>query len=259
MRLFLFAWFSVAMLVTAARAAGAEPNPSDLLAGVPAPLRAAVGKVGHDLGRWAYTVHTLSRDRKGKVVEDTVARYDPSQHYDVQWTLLKKDGKDATEGQIKRHRKQRAKLAKDRKTFGELLELKQAKLVEGAPGAPGVLTYAVPVSREGNGRFPVDKVEVLLRVNAARQAFENIELRLREPVRAVVVAKVKQAGALLEFDTVQPEFSPTLTKIQADLSASVAFVPVEQHTRQTRTDFRRVKPYDERFNVRIGPLKAIDF
>lgn len=259
MRLFLCALFNVLMFATALRADEAEPNPSDPLADVPAPLRAAVSKAGRDLGRWAFTVHTISRDRKGRVTEDTVARHDPSQHYDAQWTLLKKDGKDATASQVTKHRKQRAKLEKNRKSLGELLELQQARLVEDAPGAPAALTYLVPVSKEGNERFPVDKVEVLVRVHAGRQELESIELRLRAAVRAAVVAKVKRAGAVLHFDRVQPGFSPALTRIKADLSASVALIPVEQHTEQTRTEFKRVTPYDERFNVQIGTLKAIDF
>jgi hypothetical protein len=256
MRLFLFALLNGLMLATALQADEAESGFSDPLAGVPAPLREAVGKAGRDLGRWAFTVRTISRDRKGRVTEDTVARYDPSQHYDVQWTLLKKNGKDATEGQIKKHRKQRVKLEKNRQSLGELLDLKQARLVEDAPEA---LTYVVPVRQEDNGRFPVDKVEVLVRVRADRHELESIELRLREAVRAAVVAKVKRAGAMLYFDQVKSEFSPALTRIKADLSASVALIPVEQHTEQMRTEFKRVTPYDERFNVQIGSLKAIDF
>ena len=108
----------------------------DPLAGAPEPLREAVRKAGADLGRWAYTMHTHTRDRKGRVTEDTVARFDPSQHYDVQWTLLTKEGRPATESEIRQHRRQRAKLTKNRKTLGELLELNRAVLVPDALDAP---------------------------------------------------------------------------------------------------------------------------
>lgn len=37
------------------------------------------------------------------------------------------------------------------------------------------------------------------------------------------------------------------------------FVPVGGRMEIRRTDFKRVTPYDERFQVQIGPLKAIDF
>lgn len=237
----------------------ADENPYDPLAAVPAPLREAVKKVGRDAGRWAYTVTTQTRNRKGRVTEDTVARYDPSQHYDQQWTLLKANGQDATPAQVKKHRRKRAKMQKERRTLGELLELTRAELIEGPDPDEGVLTYRVPVSAEGNSRFPVDKVEVIIRVHREMQAFASIELRLRESVRAALIAKVKNAGALLHFEQVQPEFAPTITHLTANLGASIAFVPVEQHIVQTRSEFKRVKPYDERFEVKLGPLKAIDF
>jgi hypothetical protein len=36
-------------------------------------------------------------------------------------------------------------------------------------------------------------------------------------------------------------------------------VPLARTYEASRGDFKRVKPYDERFSVQIGPLKAIDF
>ena len=236
-----------------------ESNPYDPLAAVPTPLREAVKKVGRDALRWAYTQHTIRCDAKGNVKEDTVARFDPSQHYDVQWTLLTKDGQAATDAEIKKYRRNRAKQEKRRKPLGELIDLKRAVLVAEAPGAPELLTYVVPILPESSGRFPPDKVEVLMRVRAEARVLENIELRLKQPVRAMVVAKLKQGGALLEFATVQPEHAPVLSRIAADFSASVLFVPVDQVVQQTRSDFKRVTPYDERFNVKLGPLKTIDF
>lgn len=260
MRPFLSVLCGAVLLATCVQAD--EPVAEDVddpLAAAPAPLREAVKKFGRDANRWAYTIRTLSRDRKGRVTEDTVVRFDPSQHYDVQWTLLKKDGQDATEAQLKKFRKQRAKMNKERKTFGELLDLERARAIDEAPGAPETLSYVVPLRQEGNGRFPVDKVEVLVRIDAARQTFRSIELRLKESVRALLIAKVKNASAMIDFTVADPKFVPVVWKIRADLGASVAFVPVEQHTEQIRSDFKRVTPYDDRFVVKPGPLRTIDF
>jgi len=260
MRFLLLAVFVTCVAVSAeAQGDESQDNPYDPLASVPAPLREAVRKVGRDAGRWAFTMHTISRDRKGRVIEDVVARYDPSRHYDEQWTLLKKDGKDATESQIKKHRKQRAKLEKRRRPFGELLEFERAELVADPSGGPGVLTYRVPLRPAEDDRFPIEKVEVFVRVDEAAQSFRNIELKLREPLRAFLVAKLKEGGALLEFETVDPAHPPTLTKVTLAFGASLAFVPVGLHTEITRGEFRRVKPYDERFQVKLGPLRTIDF
>ncbi|MBA3849514.1 MAG: hypothetical protein C0502_05890 [Opitutus sp.] len=259
MRLFLFLLSGLLLASSANAAENGADGPPDSFAGCPEPLAAAFRAFGKDANRWAYTIRTVTRDRKGKVVEDTVARYDPSQHYDVQWTLLKKNGLEATESEVRKHRKLRAKLEKNRKTLGELLDLKQARRVENAPAAPVVLTYAMPVKVEGNDRFPADKVEVLVRIIAASRELAGIEMRLLRPVRAALVAKVKQGGVRLDFEKVHPEHGPALTRTQIDLAASIALVPVEQHTEQTHSDFKRVTPYDERFQVKLGPLKAIDF
>jgi hypothetical protein len=260
MRFLLLLVFVLNLAAVAGTAATDDfADPPDPFAGCPEPLAMALRSFGRDAGRWACTVKTITKDRKGRVIEDTIARHDPSQHYDVQWTLLKQNGKDATGADLKKYRKQRAKLEKNRKTLGELLDLKQAKLSPSSPDATDVLTYVVPVRAEGNGRFPADKVEVLVRVVTATRELAGIEMRLREAVRAAVVAKVKQGGVRLDFQKVNSDHSPALTRTKVDLVASIAFVPVEQHTEQTRSDFKRVTPYDERFNVKIGPLKAIDF
>jgi hypothetical protein len=233
-------------------------NIYDPFYGVPAPLASAFRQFARDANRWAYTQHTVTRGRKGRMGEDSVARYDPSQHYDVQWTLLKSDGKDATESQVKKHRKLRAKLKKNRRTFGELLELERAELIDEAAAESDRLTYSVPVKPE-DSRFPVDKVEVLIRVHRELQTLASIELRLRESVRAIAIAKVKSGNAVLHFETVDPAHTPTITRIALDLGASIALLPVEQHTVQTRSEFKRVTPYDDRFTVKPGPLKMIDF
>ena len=44
-----------------------------------------------------------------------------------------------------------------------------------------------------------------------------------------------------------------------DYSASVLFVKKADSFEATRADFQRVKPYSERFGVKIGPLRALPF
>lgn len=234
-------------------------NIYDPLYGVPKPLAAAFRSFGRDAHRWAYTARTVTRNRRGRIVQDQVARYDPSLHYDEQWTLLLQEGKEATDKQVQEHRKRKLKLDRKRKTFGELLELKQAVELPGSPEGPGVIVYAVPLSREGNDRFPVDKVEVLVRISAPGHELLGLEMRLREAVRAAGVAKIKSGTASFGFVTPQEEFGPALARVKLDLTASVLFFPVEQHTEEARTEFKRVTPYDDRFTVKPGPLKMIDF
>ena len=63
----------------------------------------------------------------------------------------------------------------------------------------------------------------------------------------------------LGFTVVEPKFPAQLTSIVGRGSGSILFVPVGRGYDLKREDFKRVKPYQERFGVQIGPLKALDF
>lgn len=252
MRLLLLA----SLLTLPVLRASAEPDPADPLAGVPPPLAEAVRALGRDLGRWAYTQQTIRYDRKGGVEERTVARFDPSQPYDVQWTLLERNGETATEAQVRKHRRDRAKRTRDRPSLGELLVLDQAVVVT---ETPETLVYETPLRKEGNPRLPPEKFRIQLHVDRATQTLRLIELQLRDSLRVAGVVKVKAGEGFIRLEPVAEGYAPTTTAIALAGSASVMFFPVGGKTEVARTEFKRVTPYDERFQVTIGPLKAIDF
>lgn len=254
MRLFLRLLLGLSLGLPALRAAAEDPM--DPLAGCPEPLAAAIRAFGREAGRWAYTQHIVQYDRKGKVRQEQVARFDPSQHYDVQWTLLQQDGKDATESQAKKFRKERAKLSKNRRTLGELLVLKEAKLVREADGE---LVYEVPLKQDEDNRLPPEKFEVLVTLNRGAQTLRAIDVQLKKSWRVVGIVNVKSGEAHLSFEAVKPEHGPTVTRIAGEGRATVLLVPVGAKAEVKRSEFKRVTPYDERFQVKIGPLKAIDF
>ena len=148
MRRLLFLLLGLAVSLAAQPAA--DEDPMDPLAGSPEPLAAAIRAYGRDAGRWAYTQQIIQYDRKGRVEQEQLARFDPSQHYDVQWTLLKQNGKEATESQAKKFRKERTKMSKNRRTLGELLVLKEAKLVRESGDE---LVYEVPLKKDEENRL----------------------------------------------------------------------------------------------------------
>ncbi|MDP2138095.1 MAG: hypothetical protein Q8J74_09585, partial [Candidatus Didemnitutus sp.] len=100
---------------------------------------------------------------------------------------------------------------------------------------------------------------VFVRIERATESLRLIDVKLRSSFRVAGIVKVKSGEAQMQFARVLPEFGPTVTAITADGQASVLFVPVGGRTAMTRTDFKRVTPYDERFEVKLGPLKALDF
>jgi hypothetical protein len=256
-RLFLSALLLASALLRAEEGAAAlGAPPPDPFAGVPAPLAEAVRKFGHDIERWACLQREVQYDKDGKVSEERLVRYDPSLPYDEQWTLVQKNGKDATERQAKAYREEKEKHRKDRKTLGELLELPKAAVVAETPDS---LTYEVPLRAEGNRRLPPDRFQVLFRVDRARQEFLSIEVKLRKPLRVALVGKIKQAGAKFDFMPVDARFAAPLSAIKAAGSGSVLFIPVSASYELTRTEFKRVRPYSDRFNVKLGPLKWLDF
>lgn len=254
MRRLLFLLLGLAASLAAQPAA--DEDPMDPLAGSPEPLAAAIRAYGRDAGRWAYTQQIIQYDRKGRVEQEQVARFDPSQHYDVQWTLLKQNGKEPTESQAKKFRKERTKMSRNRRTLGELLVLKEAKLVQESGDE---LVYEVPLKKDDNNRLPPEKFEVLVTLNRGAQTLRAIDVQLKKSWRVVGVVNVKSGEAHLGFETVKPEHGPTVTSIIGEGRATILLVPVGAKGEVKRSDFKRVTPYDERFNVKIGPLKTIDF
>ena len=229
----------------------------DPLAGAPEPLAAAIRNYGKDADRWAYTQHSFEYDGKGRLNEEKLVRFDPSKHYDEQWTLLLTGGKEPTEAQQKKYRRKKAdREKKEKRTLGELLNLRKAVVVDESAAA---LTYEVPLSLENNTRLPPKKFQVFVRLDKASQSLRLVEVKLRESMRFALVVKVKKGGARIEFSQVQPEFSAVVSGVSVEGQGSVMFVPVGGRAEMMRTDYKRVTPYDERFNVKIGPLKALDF
>lgn len=255
--MFSAVWLAVAGTHAAEPTAGEPPDP---FGGVPAPLAEALRSYGKDAPRWAYTQRFVEFDRKGRENESWIARFDPSQHYDVQWTLLEKNGKPITDSQQKKFRKERAKLEqKGRVRLGEALDLKRAALLPDQPDSVELLTYEVPLRPIEGSPFPPEKFQVFVKVARENHALHAIDLKLRDRVRLALVLNVKAADAHIEFAAVRPDTGPAIAKIAASAAGSVAFIPVGGRVEATRSDFKRVTPYDDRFVVKPGPLRTIDF
>lgn len=235
-------------------------DPLDPFAGVPAPLAEALRNYGKDAPRWAYTQRFVEFDRKDRENESWVARFDPSQHYDVQWTLLEKNGKAPSDSQQKKFRKERAKLEqKGRVRLGEALDVKRAVRLADQADSVELLTYEVPLQPIEGSKFPPEKFQVFVKIGREKHDLRTIELKLRERVRVALVLNVKAVDAHIDFAAVRPDAGPAVVKFSAGGTASVMLVPVGGRVEATRSDFKRVTPYDDRFVVKPGPLRTIDF
>jgi len=220
--------------------------------------------------RWAFTEHRVFRDSKGRVKSEALLRHDPSKPYPEQWEPLKIDGRDPTDRERMRYRRRGEKSAESdspfgnvgnreassRRSLGELIELGRSSI---ASETATHLVFEVPLIKQGNERFPPEKFQVLTRVRKQDAVLENISVRLRESFRSRLVVKVKSGEGTLDFATVDPKRPPALVSIEGDAVASVFFVNIGGSMELKRTDLRHVKLFDERFDVQIGTLKAIDF
>ena len=231
-------------------------------------LQEALNKVVQDTDRWAYTQTLIERDKNGKERSAAVVRFDPSKPYAEQYAAVSINGKAPDAEDRSKYRRQgerrgrRADRAERegtttyRKTLGELMDLDRATVAEDTGSA---VTFEVPLKKEGNNRFPPEKFHVTARVNKQQQAFENVSVRLRQSIREKLLIKISEGEGTLGFTVVEPKFPAQLTSIVGRGSGSILFVPVGRGYDLKREDFKRVKPYQERFGVQIGPLKALDF
>jgi len=253
---------------------GDAPSTADT-EGVPPLLFDALGKLAQDFDRWAFTETLQMTDEKGVPKPATVVRFDPSKPYAEQFQPLKVSGKPPTDRQLESYRRRGEKRGEkfarqeaEGKTPGSELpsfsfnggkatiDLARATVVTEDAGS---VTYEVPLRNDGRGNIPVDKFQLVARVGRQSHAFENVSLRLRGAVRVKLVVKIKSGEASIDFGTVDPAHAPTLVTVSGDASATVFFVKFGGSFALKRTDFKRVKPYSERFGVKIGPLKALDF
>jgi hypothetical protein len=239
-----------------------------LRAEAPPLLQEALTKVARDKGRWAYTESDQMKNGQDKVVDTTVLRFDPSKPYAEQYSPVEVHGHAPTKADLEKYRQrgiqrgrglekaeEQGKPAPGR-TLGDVIDLAHATV---SSEDAATVTYEVPLRADNNERFPPDKFQVLIRVNKAQRALEHVAVHLRAPIRYALVLKVKSGEVEVDFAQVDPKHNPAMTSVKGGGAVSIFFVPVARSGEMIRSDFKHVRPYDERFNVEIGPTKALDF
>ena len=271
MRRFLFACLGLFAAATALVAADSRPaTPEEL-----ALFKAAMMNSSQDTEHWAYTETTTVRtnQEKEKPGRETVVRFDPSKPYAEQYTPLKIDGKPPSEKQLKQYRKNGEERGKKR----------ARRAAEGAPGkrepqlmindskarldlehprvvkeGPERITFEVPLVSESQ-ELPVEKFQILAEVDPQARQIKRAHFRIREAFRMKLIAKIKSGEAVVDFTVVDPEFGPVITSMVGDFGASFMFIPVRATFTNTRMEWKRVKAFDERFNVKLDPLQFPGF
>jgi hypothetical protein len=209
---------------------------------------AALGKVGLDADVWAFTETARASD--GDRV--TTVRYDPSKPPAERSTLLKVDGKVPKPAYLQQWR------SEPHDTLPGLGELPPLSTVVDTDDVrifadeTAAIVFELPV-KASNAEFPGDKFQAQFRVNKTHRGFEDFSVKLREPMRVAGVAKVTDAGLEARFQTPDPTLAPQPVLLKMGGGVRVLLVKVSRSIEVTRTDFKRVEPFDE---TALGPGPA---
>ncbi len=259
-------------------AAAALAQPMRAAPGVPPLLDAVLRKMAADQQRWACTWTSVYTFVRGHPEGTTQFLSDPSQPYAEQWKPRLMSGKPPTEKALEDFRKGGEKHGRDQ-------EAKQEReLSDGAPyQAHMVLDYslvnqqavayydeAVLVRDEGgtavfdvplhsDNPVPMDfwsHFHLVLRVNRRLANIEHVSIQPRRPPWFI---KVHDFHIDTDFRTVDPACGGVPAAMDAVIDVSIFLKKYYFRQQCTWTDYRRVKPYGDRFNVKIGPLRTLGF
>ena len=118
----------------------------------------------------------------------------------------------------------------------------------------------MPLLPDEETGFSTDKIRMVVNLDPTDETLQKIDARLTEAVRQKAVAKVKDLHLTIEFSRPLPdEEAVALIKLRGQAAASMLFFPVGGEVQLERSNFRRVTPYDDRFEVQVGPATTLDF
>ncbi len=258
-----------------AAARGQSPPGAVARAAAPSLLSDAFNKLMDNQGHWAFTQTQAFEGLTAKLKRETVLRFDPSRTYAEQFKPLLVEGEQPTPGDLEEFRGIGERLAKrrlreERETSerrGDELQislnfrtvtpdLARASVVSEDEKS---VTYEVPLRAKDDDGGAFDKFQVTARVNRQRREFEHATIRQRAPMRVDLVARVSDAEIDCVFTSVDPKFPSVITEEKQQATVRILFVRRVLKFALKRSDFKHVTPYDERFGVKLGPIRTIQF
>lgn len=247
--------------------------------GRPPLLAAAFNAFLDDQARWAYTeTHAWSGPDGKPSGETAIFRVDPSLSYAEQYFPVKLGVKPPSEKQLKQWAERGEQEAKRRQEdmvdeksalyhkedfYLQIYDQKVTPLLEQAVVVAedeNDVTYAVPLRKAGRAdKALFNQFELTTRVSKQRHQFDRVTIRQRSPMR-VVAAKYTDGLIEIEFATPDARFQSVPVKTSSQTTIKPLFVKAStRYEVAVRSDLRHVTPYDERFGVKIGPMRTIKF
>lgn len=246
--------------------------------GVPPLLDAVLRKMAADQDHWACTWSSVYTHAKGHPEGMTKFRSDPSQPYPEQWKPLLISGRPPSEKTMQDFQKRGEKHGEDleRRAPNEPAapEAYQVHMVLdynlAAQQAVAFYDEAAEVREDGeavvfdvplhsDNPVPLDvwsHFHLLVRVNRRLANLEHVSIVLRTPLWLV---KVREFHIETDYRTIDPAFGAVPVSMNAVIDVSALFKGVYLKQDSTYTEYRRVTPFGDRFQVKIGPLRTLGF
>ena len=267
------------VLLLATSSASLTADMANNLASAPHPLLDAAFNAYLDhQGRWAYTETHSGLNAGGKSRAETILQVDPSQPYAQQRLPIKLSGQLPTEKQLKEWAERSEQAAKRRhneatvallgapsaeefhlQIFNQLVvpELGRASVLAEDDAS---VTYDVPMHKVGDTiATPFATFQLTARVNKLHRHFERVTIRQLLMMR-VGAGKNTDGLIEIEFGSPDPRYPSFPLKSSSRMTNKPLFGPANILVNTAvRTDLKHVTPFDERFGVKIGPLRTIQF
>lgn len=253
-----------------------SPMPGTLTSGVPPLLAKAFDSFLEGQQRWAYTETHTSLEPDGRSHRVSDVRFDPSLPYDQQFVPLKILDRSPSEKEIKAWAERGTQASKRRHAAAErlialpqdedfrirLLNQDVATDLDRATVAAedeSSVTFAIPLRRSGGpDTTEFTTFDLTARVGKLTGQFESASFQQRSTMR---VGAGKYSDGLLEVEFAIPDaqFPAVPVKLSWRSTNKPLFgKPRASRSETVRTDLRRVTPYDERFKVKLAPLKLLE-
>lgn len=226
-------------------------------------LLEGIRKLQIDVDRWAFIQTQVTRDRSGAIKDQRIIRVDPSLKFEVRRVLISVDGREPTDKERRKFQKDREndRLKQERErwkggTINDKINLGEAVVLN---ESDQTVVFEVPLVKNEEQRYPPERFQLLITVDREKEEIEEVSVRLREPLRAALVARLNRGEMTARFSVADPVYTAPLTRIHAEGAGTVLFVRFGASHDEERTDFRRVTPWDERFSVEFGNLEFLGF
>ena len=196
---------------------------------------------GH--GDLAFTQRTRYFLADGRVKEERIERYDPSQPDSRRWQLVEVDGQSATDAQREKweSRKNGRPRRKTDEAPSKYLDLEHAALIGETPREA---RFRVLLRPEAQHVLKVDDIEVVLTVDKATESIAVVGAALREPMPVLLgLARITDLDVDVHIAPVDQGSPNPAEEVESRSTARVTISRLGRPVEYNWSDFRRVAAF----------------